>query len=206
MPIVKTADLYGHATVAGMASGSYLVRVKPSATVVMLERIDAGEGSHAGLWSAFFEFINDIANQRLASGGASAGLLEVSGKLIELRAALTNSGSNARGTWLSHVRNRVNYHLAFGAWHPYDGRQRYYDQLFATLADWRRDPIALQLAAFSGKDIQRFVATCAFIVGFCRAVVVDMADRVPTGPSFHRNHALRVLRLIGPSAAGRRGA
>jgi hypothetical protein len=201
-PVVQVADLYGHAPTPTMSSGSYLVTADLPIGRVHLKRVDSADGTHAGMWAAYYRLCGEMADALLASGGASVSVQRATSKLIELRTSLTNNGAYGRGTWLSYIRNRVNYQLAFGAWHPYDGRPKYYDSLFGMLDSWRRDPLDIQLTSHAGKEMNRFVATCAFVVAYCRAVVVDMANRAPTGQSFHRDHALRVLHRIGAGVAG----
>ncbi len=83
------------------------------------------------------------------------------------------------------MRNRINYQQSLGAWFPYRERPAYYEQLIKRAEIWRNDPDVISIWTQSGRDVQRFVETCALLVAICREVCLDMAQRCPKGKSFH---------------------
>ena len=122
------------------------------------------EGSHEALWIEFARLATRTSNQILSQPGATVSAQSAAAKLTELQAALTGGGLAPSGNWLSTMRNRVNYQHAFGAWFPYDGHQSYYDALFEKVEDWRGDPDTLSIRPQPGREIQRFIETCAVLV------------------------------------------
>jgi hypothetical protein len=191
--IHAVADAYGVRNGKSLTKGIYGFTVDvPARRVTMRKRAGGDGGSHATMWGMFVELLTSLSSDVLASGAARVPAQNVSNKLVELRDVLINSGFPG-GNWLSHMRNRVNYQLAFGTWFPYAERQPYYDGLFESCDLWREDPMSVSVWSQRGRDLQRFIEATALITSICRALSVDMAGRHPTGKSFHRYGALALL-------------
>lgn len=203
--IHEIADLFGERGDANLHKGLYRVLVDSVASTVQLERISSAEGgSHIVLWAEFSSLLSTLSETVLVSTPTRAGQL-VSAKLIELRTAMLGF-SAASNSWLSFVRNRINYQLEFGAWFPYRERQPYYDTLFEKAATWEVDPMDLTVWSEKGRELQRFIETIVMIVSMCRVVIEDMTVRAPTGKSFHRygyQALLGILRQSRPAKAQR---
>jgi hypothetical protein len=186
------AELFGQQNEA-LTRGLYLCTFDASAKAVTLSKMDStGQGSHGAMWRTLYGALGDISTDLLASGLPARVVQPVSGKLIELREALSQRGTG-NGTWLSFVRNRANYQLSFGAWFPYTDRLKYYEKLFESLAMWRRDPLDISIWLQEGRELQRFVDTCVCLVAICRAMSEDMAARCPKGKPFHGFGCLAVI-------------
>ena len=134
-----------------------------------------------------------LANRQLAST-----------KLSELAANLCFA-SSPKGSWLSAIRNAVNYQQRFATWFPYADQRTYYGQLSERLTEWKQDPEGIDLVSHDGKDLRRFQSTCNFIIALCHATIFDMKARCSAGDSFHTYRSLAFLNLLHkPPARSRR--
>lgn len=190
------ASTFGMQSGSGLERGLYSCSTSHVGHTVSLSKV-TGDGPHEALWSEFNRLVTDAIGQILGRQDATTSAQSAAAKLMELQAALTGGGRASRGNWLSMVRNRVNYQQAFGAWFPYDGRQRYYDGLVARLESWRGDSAALSIWPTRDREIQQFVETCALLVAICRELSIDMTHRCPAGRSFHHYASVGLMRRLG---------
>lgn len=169
-------------------------------------RVDSSLGGvHERFWSYFESIIRGISAELLSiKAGMVAENQQVSVKLAELADNLCYR-SSTRGTWLSSVRNRVNYRHEFGAWYPYRGQNPSGTVEERLVNDWLADPMSLNLTSHNDRELRRFQATCAFIIATCRELAADMAERCPVGRSFQHYGWLAIAR-IAQQKSGRTAA
>lgn len=141
----------------------------------------AKKGSHEVMWEVFATKIRDIADDLLQ---ASQIYTSFAVKLTDLEDNLRAYGCTD-GSWLSHVRNLVNYRNEYGTWFPYKAGHPLSERLFEILLSWRKDPMALPLHQRSKNHLETHIASCAMIVSLCRCVAEEMKQKCPKGRSFH---------------------
>jgi hypothetical protein len=195
--IHTVADLFGYRSGVSLTRGQYGgVLDVAGKTIVFQKRAGTEGGSHAVMWGMLVELLRDLSKQILSGPAASVPAQRVATKLIEIEGGLTDRGGNTSGSWLSQIRNRANYQLAFGAWFPYGGRARYYDSLFSVSANWYADPMDISMWMQAGRDLQRYLELCTVLVALCRVLLMDMAARCTHGTSMHRLGALALLQQL----------
>ena len=129
--------------------------------------------THEELWALFHDLLRDLSSGVLASGGVSADTQEMADFLDTLRKALFPSG---RVSFLSRTRNQVTYRHEFGAWYPYSGSTKGSARsCVQTLGRWREDPATVLKGVGALSDPDRFIRTCAVVVGLMRIVVDDLS-------------------------------
>jgi hypothetical protein len=195
--VYRVAEVFGTAAVPSIRAGLYECAYDSRTGRIVCGQLGEGAGgAHEAFWREFGRLLGEIGAKALEEGGGVAGTRQaVVGKLDEVAANLNDDG-RLRGTWLSEVRNQVNYRQEFGAWHPYGETNRYYEALFGVMGCWKDDPMTVNLRIGQGRVLQRYVATCGFILALCRSVVCDMESRCPRGRSFHTNVAGSLLNLV----------
>ena len=119
-------------------------------------------------------------------------------ELDELRAILGTAPAGP-GTWLSYVRNRVNYRHEMASWFPYAGHDARDLAVFARSVP-PKAPAVLK-AGVARRPILRFLDGCRFIVGLCWDMASEMASRCPSGRSFQQQGILHLERLIAQRRA-----
>lgn len=151
-------------------------------------------GVHQAFWKVFADALTKWSQDvLLISNELSANKQAVSTKLTELGDRL-RFGNNTNATWLPQVRNSVNYHHAFGCWHPYT-----YDGVkpvnpYEKLDTWMKDPMLIDLTVAAEDDLRGFQNVCLMIVALCRIMTRELAQRC-SKKSFVRQGPLAFLNL-----------
>lgn len=180
----------------GLQRGLYVCVADGAKKTISLQKA-VGDGSHESLWMDFVALLRLAITQILTQNNNSTTSQQAASKLTEIEMALTDSGNSSKGSWLSFIRNRVNYQHAFGVWFPYRNYPAYCDDLFEKMQLWRNDSSTISIWPRPGRELQRAVETSALIAALCREICVDMADRCPNGRSFHNFALINLLTRLG---------
>jgi hypothetical protein len=196
--INKIAKLYGAEVLDSVAAGSYVFSYDAAKQKITWRRIESSGGVHETFWTFFNRRIKELSDDLLRLGTGS--LLEnqrVSMKLAELSVNLCHD-SCPKGSWLSVMRNAVNYKHSHGAWYPYPGQASHGQMVSQRKGAWLSDPMTINLSVPGTTNVRRFQDTCNFIISACRVLSLDMAARCPTGKSFHTYGWLAISNLTKP--------
>ncbi len=191
--VSKIASLYGNANNLTVSSGFYACQYDSQKKFLSCNKINIGAGGvHESFWSVFCQRVRSLSDEILISSSNSSESQLVSVKLAELCSNLSY-GHCTDGSWLSFIRNEVNYRHRFGCWFPYRDYSQANESLLGIRKIWRGDPMTMNLRYPKGKELEQFKMTCAFIISLCRLLIIEMAKRCPEGKSFHLFGALSVL-------------
>jgi len=119
---------------------------------------------------------------------------KISTTIADLHSNLSAGGS-LRGSWLSSIRNAVNYEHKFETWYPYGEQSKFYDHLHAKKDEWLKDPEKIELRSDESNDLLKFQATCNFIIALCRVSAEEMSSRCASGKSFLTYGAIAFMNL-----------
>lgn len=103
-----------------VTAGTFDLRITQNAdrsVDVSLKRLDETGGAHSIFWRRFYSFLNEMISDIAKVNDPDAP--SVIAKLQELQSLLTSKGSSATGTWLSAIRNQINYQHEYGVWFPF---------------------------------------------------------------------------------------
>jgi hypothetical protein len=138
-------------------------------------------GAHESFWKVFGIFLEEITEQVLLGRLAPREAREVFLKLEGWRQILQRQGAIASSSWLSAVRNEIQYKLAHKLWPPAALNKRSRTSLARIVMQWERDPMNLDLGDVSQGDLQQFVVACTFTVTLCRVLLARIAERSSAG-------------------------
>lgn len=85
-----------------------------------LSQVGGKGGVHIQFWIAFLHFLDDLDKYIKTSSLPKSDRDAARGELSNLISGLKHS-STQNGSWLSEVRNAMNYRLEYGTWFPYEG-------------------------------------------------------------------------------------
>ncbi len=163
--------------------GFYYYEINNSASTIEFTKINKPDGgSHEKFWKVFNHFICNLSNSIIA-GSSSPDANSVFNKLEELSQNLTYLG-NVNGTWLSQLRNDINYRQLYGLWFPYTNYPTYLDELNNVIKQNKNDPMSIELKNHVGKEILRFGSTCIFLSSYNQQINHELKKRCPSGKSF----------------------
>jgi hypothetical protein len=195
--ITQIASLFGMSNGISVNAGYYKCTYAASTNTLKCEKVNTSAGGvHEVFWSVVYKQIKIIIETLLISKiGLEKDNQAAAAKLMELTDNLSYA-SFASGSWLSHVRNIVNYNQRLGVWFPYSGQLAYTKKLLSNDKTWLQDTMTINLVSHGDQDLLRFQQTCNFLVGLCRETSLDMAARCPTGKSFHLFGSMAFLNLM----------
>ena len=174
----------------GFEKGFYICSYDATNKTINFKKSSAvKKGSHEVLWEVFATKIRDMADKLLRR---SQIYMPAAMKLTELEENLRDYGLSD-GSWLSHVRNLVNYRHEYGTWFPYKNGYSSPKRFFEMLASWRSDPLGLQLHHRSKVHLETHIASCVMIVSLCRCVALEMKQKCPKGRSFHSHGCVALM-------------
>ena len=165
--INEQASLYGvggNADATKLIAGQYLVQFLPSKTPkVSLRASTAKGGVHIQFWSGFLQFLSTLVADIRASGAIATEKKGAIDELNALMAELQRSGSQ-QGSWLSEMRNGVNYRFEHGMWFPYDVSTTDWKSMHLSLRHGLEGRTTILSMSASLSDAQRAVRTCSYLL------------------------------------------
>jgi hypothetical protein len=158
-----------------VSPGNYELRTEQASDrsfAVTLKKAAEGGGAHEIFWKRFNAFLSELANDVAADREPEANL--VIAKIEELQALLSSKGLS-NGSWLSSMRNEINYQHQYGVWFPFDVDERDADHVAQIKFS---DPSTIRLYYNARKQpIQAFCSGSTFLAALSFEVSEQLAAR-----------------------------
>ena len=190
--IASVADANGIAPVLRVDAGLYhcVLNANASAITYMKAASTAG-GAHEAFWLAFGNKLKSVAEDILTGPLPRADAQAV---YVQINSMLQIIGRKTGYSWLSGIRNDLQYRLQHGAWFPERTRVQVRHDLGRIAGQWKRDPMTIDLTNQRWGLLGDFSLACAFIVALCLEVFVIIAARSSRGnQSFARTGPIAFL-------------
>lgn len=188
------ARKYGQPGPTRIKAGNYTCVVDTGKSKLSCELNSQAGGIHQAFWSTFAAALKSWGEEvLLLTNVTTPEKQETSARLSALESAI-RFGPYTNGTWLSQVRNSVNYKHECGCWFPYRSSESKPSRLRERSTRWLASPMGIDLGINSEQDLQGFQNTCLCIVALCREMVLELANRCP-GKSFVTNGGMALMRL-----------
>lgn len=196
--LAGVANLFANQQSLTVETGYYIATSDPTCSNLSLQKAGGRrKGSHEILWELFCRQLRTQSEALLRSSVMHQETVRL---LADIEAALTQGGHNG-GSWLSHIRNMVNYRHEYGVWYPYRGSDASPSNLVDLTRRWTGYPTQIQIRA--AVPITQFVAVCTGIVSLCHLLVTDMHRSWHGGNSFHKYWTIGLKSLLELGAKGR---
>lgn len=188
--IRQLANALGNLPNSSISAGLYSGSLNLNQTGVELTQA-AGRvgGAHEIFWEIFDLFLSESTEEVLLSRVAPSDARAVFLKLEALR-KITRRGAGS--SWLSFVRNEIQYKHARDVWIPNTINRTQRGILSRLAGQWVRDPLSIDLELPPAGDLGAFVAACAFIVALCREILTRIADRSTAGANSFARRPLAI--------------
>lgn len=167
--INEQAMLYG---VGGLgdrdkiAPGLYYARFDSSKTPTVTLRASSSKGGvHIQFWVGFLAFLGSLKHDINKSSAPKVDQLAALTELAALTAELQRSGTQ-QGSWLSEMRNAVNYRFEHGLWFPYDDAQADRTTLLAALKNGAAMKASIINMSASTPETVRATRSCAYLLAW----------------------------------------
>lgn len=190
--ISALADAVGNRPRFKLDAGVYHCLLSPDGAVISCRNVRGGSGgAHESFWNIFGTRLSAVSEAVLRGAlNAHEGHL-VFARIDALVRSIRRHGVPFH-SWLSMMRNEVQYRHKFGVWFPCKIKRHDRERLGRLANQWTRDPMAVDIGAVHFGSLGEFVVTCAFIVALCRALWMRVAER--------STRTVRSIATLGPIA------
>jgi hypothetical protein len=152
---------------------------------------DGSGGAHEAFWQVFSSRLKQIGEDILNGPLSQFEAQTVYSKIDSIQRTLSSNGA-PRYSWLSIIRNSVQYRQSHGVWLPIALKKQDRERLARSIGQWSRDPMHIDIGLYEHRPLDEFALACAFIVALCRALLTRLAER--------SQRASRSFSTLGPLA------
>jgi hypothetical protein len=193
--LAKLYETSGRAVPFTLERGLYLCKLDASASSINCRKIIGGNGgSHEAFWDQFRIRIGELADSVLTAPLSKIEAQEIFSKLTALQGVMKQGGGSY--SWLSYVRNEIQYRHQFDAWIPSSMKKVDRNILRRRAGQWTADPLAIDINV-ADTTLHKFISACAFIVACCRVILFRIASRSAQGAkSFLNVGPLSILKSL----------
>lgn len=146
-------------------------------------------GAHEVFWEVLDVFLSEATEEVLVGRLTPSDGRAVFQKIEAFR-RITRKRTGA--SWLSAVRNEIQYKHALGVWAPTTVNRTSRGVLSRLATQWERDPMEIDIDSPPAGDLGMFVIAAAFMVALCKAMISRISERSSVGA---RSFARPLLQL-----------
>ena len=155
--------------------------VNSSATVITCRSLRGGTGgAHESFWSMFGARLKYVSEELLKGPLPPGEAQLVFAKVNDLLRSLSGHRAPLH-SWLSIIRNDVQYRHHFGVWLPCEVSKKDREQLGRLAEQWKRDPMDIDVGLTHAGPLGEFVVSCALIIALCRVLLTRISERSTEG-------------------------
>jgi hypothetical protein len=174
------------------SNGYYSCRYNSSDLTVFCKLLS---NTHQNVWKVFYELLDELATKVSTSDFRKKDRDEVIQFIFKLREGLSCRSTMSGGSWLSKIRNEVNYTHSMGAWFPYSNSADEHEKMFRLTNLWKQSPTSETINNHLNKcDQLLFVSTCVTVVSLCYTLLIDQYNI--NNDVFLKHGAIRLLNQI----------
>jgi hypothetical protein len=148
-----------------------------------------GGGSHEVFWQIFETFLSDVSDGALIGHLSPAEGVNIFGKFEAVRRIYKRGGG---ASWLSTVRNDIQYKHLHQVWDPPGVNKTMRNNLARLAGQWTRDPMEIDIEFPPCGELGAFVGACAFTASLCKSVLQRVTERSAMGSRSFASHPLRL--------------
>jgi hypothetical protein len=164
-----------------LEKGLYHCRLSVDSKVVSCKPVGSRSGgTHEAFWKVFGNKITEVSSNVLSSRLTSVEAQLVFSRLSQLLDVLKRKAGN-NYSWLSQMRNDLQYRLQFGVWYPQKLQQQSRSGLVRLAEQWKSDPLSIEITQHNLGPLGDFVAASVFLIGLCRDLLTHIGDRSSEG-------------------------
>lgn len=180
---IECSEINQHALLCGvggtnesskMAPGVYFTNVNLKGSPYWsLSQVGGKGGVHIQFWIAFLRFLEELDSFIKASPLPKSDRVAARNELSDLISGLKHSNTQS-GSWLSEVRNAMNYRLEYGSWFPYDGSVTDGIAIRETLNETLAGKIGLPKAGQALPDPTRAVRLSGYLLSWLKTSFITL--------------------------------
>lgn len=151
-----------------LVAGLYQVRLDTATTPTFTLRLSGGKGGvHIQFWTGFIAFLTSLRADVLRSP-APRNERDAAVADLDLLQTELQRGGFMQGSWLSEMRNAVNYRFEHGSWFPYDSQEIDADALSTSFRVHAQQAGRFSTGSAASPELVRAARVCGYLVGWLR--------------------------------------
>ena len=199
----ELAVAVGAAPTTSIAKGLYRATAEDPPSRLQCASIgNSAGGTHEQFWDVFGKRMSQASQDVLSGPLPIADAQAVFAKLDAMSVIIRRFGTFS---WLSKIRNDVQYRHEHDVWFPKGLTARRRESLSRIAEHWNRDPMNIHLSPGPhtyDNVLRDFVTVSIFIIAVCHALLRKIADRSSVGSrSFVQQGPMVFLNLFGAPPA-----
>ena len=168
----ERAALYGHGGTTDASKiqvGNYFCSIQSGGTQhLKIQSLSGVKGGvHIQFWNGFIRFLDAADGDVAGAPLTTADLKTAKSQIADLKAALSFGGC-ANGSWLSEMRNAVNYRFEQEAWFPYGAAGSEVSALRASLRKCVAGQLYLPAGTLAISEVDRLARVSGFLLGWAK--------------------------------------
>jgi hypothetical protein len=169
--ISRLASAYGKTPNFNLHASVYRCNLDVSARCITSKSLRNSQGgAHETFWNIFGLRMSQIGEDILKGPLSQLESQSVFSKLYNLQNSIGSNGAPFH-SWLSVMRNDIQYRHRYGVWLPCKVRRQDRERLGRLIGQWKRDPMDIDVGMSQGGPLGEFAVACAFIVALCRSLL-----------------------------------
>jgi len=191
--VMRTLLATGEAPTWAIGKSQYLLKYDESCQLLMFEDKHAAQGgSHQFVWKKLGELVSELIASSASLGSAYQSEILVLSRISD---TLTSQQMFADYSWLSTVRNSVNYAFSYSVWFPFGGmNSRHSEKLIAQLRCDDSSEILTKNPS-TQTELEKFCEATSFLVSFANAASNGIARRSAAKPFISKSYG-KLQRLV----------
>jgi hypothetical protein len=177
--LIELGTALGRERAFNIERGMYQCVFNPGATAIRCRRArGAAGGAHEAFWGIFGVRVQALSESVLRGGLVAADAQQVFARIDLLIEILRR---RVDFSWLSAVRNEIQYRHHHSVWFPERLRMTDRRSLGRLAGEWQRDPMEIDLNIKHQGVLAEYISSCVFIVALCHAMLMWLAERSAAG-------------------------
>ncbi len=151
-----------------LVAGLYIMQLDGAVTPTFALRLGGGKGGvHIQFWISFSAFLASLRDD-LASSPAPKVERDAAALDLTLLESELQRGGLSQGSWLSEMRNAVNYRFEYGTWFPYVEPSLDVADLKTSFRVHASNATRFAIAKPGVPELLRAARVCGYLVGWLR--------------------------------------
>ena len=176
-----------------IGNAQYLIRYDEGQQLLLFDdKHNAKGGSHQFVWKKFGELLSELINS-----SKSLGAVYQSEVLLLERMAdtLTSQQRVPDHSWLSSIRNSVNYGFSHSTWFPFEGMDSQHSSRLVKLLVCKSSQDSFTSSPSNQSELEKFCEAASFLVSFANSTANTIVRRSESR-SFMSRSFMKLQRLL----------
>ncbi|MGA0597180.1 hypothetical protein [Enterovirga sp. CN4-39] len=168
-------SIYGISPPFKLNTGQFIISADPASSTTTITPDPGSGGSHEAIWRAFNSGLADLTYRLADAPIVTKDKEALTASIARLSSIMTNNGANI--SWLSFMRNNIQYRQAEGVWYPYPGRRLRTVDIESQITLLREGKLDIEVVLkATGDELSLFRSACLAVAIFGRGVISDLSQ------------------------------